>query len=400
MADVHAPILPSGRALPAPAIGGQARSHARNASRTQQARRFVIAVAATYVLGVASIVAFSAYVNPWGNFGPTGYHNMYNARLAKTDYFDRIPPDQRPQVIVLGASSVMGWSPATIDRLLGKTAFNYGVFVARMHDMLCIARHIVLDLDHRPELFIVGIETWTFKPPGDEHPIFPGVRRRLLNTPQLVRHHPDVSSVKLAWSKFIDCFSSQQLELSWKLLRDPRATRQRYVSLGENDLFASDGTRTFYRDYLRNSDLNTFVDANEGTYPVTQLLEERRKDQNYLTFDQYDFSGLWDSAVRYLEEFVNLCDEHNIRIVFVMNPVHPVFASVICQHTPHLRNLQELHDLCARIERDSSAVIGTLDATRIEYFGGKAQWFYDESHPAAPNADLILKKVADMVGRR
>ena len=356
--------------------------------------------AGTFVAGVALIVGFSVYVNPWGNFGPTGYHNMYNARLAKTVYFDQLLPNERPEVIVLGASSVMGWSPSTIDRLMGKTAFNYGVFVARMHDLLCIARHVVLDLDHRPELFIVGIETWTFKPPGDEHPIFPGVRRRLLNTPQLVRHHPDVRSVKLAWAKFTDCFSRQQLELSWKLLRDSRSTRERYPPLGETMLFATDGTRTYYGDYLRHSDRNTLADADAGRYPVTQLLTERVQDRQYLVFELCNFGGLWDHGVRYLEEFVELCTENDIEIVFVMNPVHPVFWSVLVERTPHLQNLQELHDLCARMERNSSAVIGILDATQIEYFGGKAKWFYDEGHHAKPNADLILQKVADLVHRQ
>ncbi len=349
------------------------------------------------------MVGFSVYVNPWGNFGPTGYHNMYNARLAKTAYIDGLSPDRRPEVITLGSSNTMRFRPKTIERLLGKSAFNYAVFWGAAEDFLCIARHLVDDLNHRPDLLIVGLETWTFKPPGDEHPIFPGVRRRLLNTPQLIRHHPDINGILIPWSKFVDSFSQQQLALSWRLVRGGCATRETYPPLGEHRLFDLDGTRVYYGDLYGKRDVNIFDDVEAGVYPITEHLAEAADSDRpgaFANLAHYDFDGLWESRIGYFEQFVRFCDDRGIEIIVVINPVHPVFWDVIAERTPHLKNLAQLRNLLERIGVESPAVLGVVDASRIEDFGGDADGFYDEIHFATSNADLILELVAELIRKR
>ena len=91
-----------------------------------RARRFLVAFAVTWTLSLVAMVAFSVYANPWSNFGPVGVHNRQNARWVKTQHIDALPPAERPQAYVLGSSSVMRFTGASIERELGLTAFNYG----------------------------------------------------------------------------------------------------------------------------------------------------------------------------------------------------------------------------------------------------------------------------------
>jgi hypothetical protein len=275
------------------------------------------------------------------------------------------------------------------------------VFWATAEDLLCITRHLLLDLNYRPELLIVGVETWTFKPPTDEHPAFPGVRRRLLNVPQLAVHHPDINRLLIPWSQFADCFSRQQLALSWRLLRDDRAARETYPPLAEHKLFQRDGTRVFYGDlYGKRWDTNIFTDTEAGQYPITRYLEDAAKSDRpdaFVNYANYDFDGLWAPRVRYFQQFVSLCTSQDVRMVFVINPVHPVFREVIRRRTPHLKNQKQLQGLLEKVQATSSAVLGVVDASRIESFNGDPQGFYDGIHYATGNADLILEQVVKLI---
>ena len=345
------------------------------------------------------MLMLSVYINPWGNYGKKGYFNLYNTRLTKTDYIESLSNEELPQVVVLGSSNVMRFRPATIKQYLGKSAFCYGVFWGKSEDMLCITKHLVKDLNHAPELLIIGIDTWTFKPAQDEHPIFPGVRRRLLNTPVLVEHHPDVKRIPLYWSKFIDAFSNQQIIAAIKAFRRSKGSRSPYLTLNESSLFDLDGTRVSYGD-VYGSDGQIFEAVESSEYPITERLAEIVEAGRYRElhhFNTYNFDSFYPPRVKYMELLLELCDQEGIQVVFVKNPVHPIFWDVLMEHTPQSRNLVKLEELLERFEKEYKVVLGTVDASQIENFGGDPEGFFDEIHPSSKNCDLILQQVAKLV---
>lgn len=360
------------------------------------ARGFLIAWGATLGLGLMGMAGLCLYVNPWGNYGPSGFHTLGDARKAKTDYIDGLATEALPEAIILGSSNTMRYRPEKIREALGLRAFNYAVYWGKAEDHWCILSHLVNDLGHRPGLIVMGVDTWTFAPPADEHPIFPGVRRRLLNTPQLVRHLPDVNPVKVQWARFTDLFSGQQLRLSWRLLRGGTIGRTTRPTLLQSDRMTAGGTRLYYGDILGDRG-NIFEATEAGQYPITDLLsdliEQGSADQiGYLTRN-YDFERFWPRRVQFMERLLELCREQDIKVVFAINPVHPVFYDLLAKRTPHLQNLERLRGLLRGFERDYDVVLGSFDASHIDNFSGDPDGFYDPMHPATGNCDLILDRV-------
>ena len=362
-------------------------------------RAFLATTVGTFVLGVLGLLVFSWYVNPWGDFGRTGYQELYNARLAKADYLDSLPRGQLPQALVLGSSNTMSYSPTTIKDELGLSAFNFGVFWGRSEDALCVVRHVVEDLQHRPELLIIGVDTWTFGPVEREHPVFPGMRRRLLNTPQLIRHHPDVNPVQHVWATVIDAFSRQQLEMSWKLVRRG-AVRREAPGLVESGFFAADGSRTWFGDPF-GVDGNIFPAVEGGSYPITAKLRQAVAAGDLSLIgplqEFYCFADFNQDRVTYMEELLALCQGAGIRVVFAINPLHPVLVERLARESRHQENVEQLRHLLDRFACKYCVVAGTVDASRIELIGGDPDGFFDAFHPAQRNCDLIIERIARML---
>ena len=360
-------------------------------------KRFVLIFTGTLLLGLASVALLNIYINPWQNYGRKGSISLYNARLAKTEYLKTLPRDSLPQVVFLGSSNVMRYKPSTIEKLIGKKAFNFGVYWGRMDDFLCIASFLVNDLQLKPELLIIGLDTWALKEGESDHPVFPGVRRRLLNAPDLVKYDPDISPIPLFWSKIIDLFSFQQTSISLnKFLHG--AKRVPIRALTDNSPFNPDGTRESYGDpFGKLPNIREAVD--EGDYDIEPYLEKIYNTgvvERFPTFANYAFDSFWDRRIKYLHQLVELCQRKNIKIIFVLDPVHPIFWKVITENTPHLRHLQNLLNMLADLKREYPVILGTVNASRIQYFGGTRQGFYDEIHPSTVNCDLILHKVAEV----
>ena len=362
-------------------------------------RRFLWIFAITWVCGLTICFGFSIYVNPWGNYGELGHHRLYNARLAKARLLATREKAELPQVLILGSSNVMRLRPETVRRELGMSAFNYGVFWGKAEDYLCIARYVTLDLNHHPELLLVGLDSWTLAPAKDEHPVFPGLRRRLLNTPQLIRHLPDVPPAKREWARFIDAFSRQHLATSWRMLR--RRPRHRIASLADSKSFQQDGTRTAigiaYGEWEGN-----FVDAVETRrYPITKHLRRVQVEDGpggFVHFAKYDFREFRSQRIGYLRDLVELCQEQQVEIVFFLNPVHPVFREVIEENSPFLRNQSKLRQLIDQLMAEFSTVRGLVDGLEIQDLdpGG----FYDEIHPDTANGDRLIAQIAQSLERQ
>lgn len=362
--------------------------------KNDHARRFVIAAVLTLGVLICAQLGFAVYLNPWGDYGRSGFHRLYNARRAKADWLSALPKSQLPKVVILGSSNVMRMRPATVERLMGKTAFNYGVFWGRADDFVCIARFLVEDLEHRPDLLIVGLDTWTFAPRTTPHPVFPGIRRRLLTAPRLAKHHPAVFEPGLTWGHFVDAFNPQQIEHGWAGRRGGTAARKPQAGLAQTHMFDTDGTRLFY-GALYGKKGPIFDEVEAGTYPIDELLATARKERRLRNLYQYRFRGLDDVRLGYFEAMLELADREDIDVVLVLNPVHPIFYDALAEMKLHADNLVALRGTAERMAKTHDSVVAVVDASQIERFGGDSSAFYDEVHYATKNADLILEQVAE-----
>lgn len=372
------------------------------AAGERRARRFLRATAISYAIALALFISLAVYVNPWGNFGPVGYHSLFNSRLTKLTYFDSLPVVQRPEVVVLGASPALRMKPSMITEMTGARAFNYCVFWGRTEDYLCLYRHWMHDLDYRPAVILLAIDTFAFAPPGGEHPVFPGMRRRLLNIPALVRHHPDVDWFRLQCSRVLDCFSRQHVEHCWRAFRNPDVIRTGYPSLPDAEAFDLDGTCVRYFPAYGGTAKSVFEQGESGELRITRTLQSlvaRGRYDKIEWMKSYDFDGLWDARIRYLRAFLDDCEKGGTRVVLVLNPVHPVLHEALSKRTKHTANVQAVRRLLSDLEQGHPAVSGFFDAYDLDAVRNDPDGFFDEVHYATRNADRILAGLRPMLER-
>ena len=98
----------------------------------------------TFVIGFLTIVVitsfFNIYFNPYSTFSDFQFEKkmVHSDRVSK---YNRVKEmKKKPECFVMGSSNSMRFLPETIDSLLGLSAFNFGVFHARVEDFWCISR--------------------------------------------------------------------------------------------------------------------------------------------------------------------------------------------------------------------------------------------------------------------
>jgi hypothetical protein len=293
----------------------------------------------------------------------------------------------------------MRFSPETIARLWNVTAFNYGVFWGGADDFLCISRYVLEELHRRPRLFIIGVDPWTLTTTAREHPVLPGLPRRLINTTQLARQHPDVNAVKLAWAHVVDLYSAQHIMASWDSWRDPRRPRRTMAPLLESGEFEASGMRTRYPNPERGlAGGNVFAQVESGEFPIEEALARQLADGEHgpagIFYQLYDVTTLDEKRVGYLEEAVSICEQHGVRVALLINPIHPALREALIDRPGYRRGISLVHSELERLRRLHPNVGAVLDASNLESIGGDPRGFYDGIHPATRNCDLILARLA------
>lgn len=382
----------------------ESQSAALRVSEAVAARRFVRTAVMAYVAGLSLLAALSTYANPWGNFGQMGFlePQEYNDRLVKANHLDALDVCLRPQILIFGSSSLMSMRAADITAASGRTAFNNYVSGGRADDYLCMLRHLVDDLNYRPEFLIVGIETWTFAPPTEQSSIIPGARRMLINVPQWIRHHPQGHWYRRAWARMVDLFSHDHLSASWRVLFRLHLDRSGYSPLGKG-IIAADGALIFASDDPMTLAGTRRSLADVRRAGVTSLLCEVMANQTTHRLERlryYRFDGLWTPAVQRFEEFLSLCQKSGIKVILVRTPLHPLAWDMLSTHPGHLRNMRALDEHAQRWELIYPAIKGVVDASQVEDFGGDPDDFYDEMHCGPENSKRILAQVAAFLESR
>lgn len=369
-----------------------------SATESQRARRFVLFAGLFFLVGVLGIMGFSVAINCWGNFGPVGYLDVrsYNDRLVKVAHLDALPPDERPEFLVIGSSNVRAIRSADIEHLAGMRGFNFYFTSFTAEDAICLLTHCLEDLNYRPERLLVGLETWTFWPPDHQARIVPEYRRRLYNVPALYRHHPDGGWAEVVWSKITDCFSREQLQTSWRMWRDSHITRRAWGPLHQTPFLLMDGSFDPFssnRRFLAGR-MYPLDDARE--FDITGALRETvRTDTTHKLRHRsfYDWQGLSPRRIELFEQFLALCQRERITTTLLINPIHPVMRDILHAHTPHRANMAELRSYVRQWKQRYEVIDLVFDASDLASFSGDPDTFSDGTHCGPKNSKRLWEQI-------
>lgn len=294
---------------------------------------------------------------------------------------------------------MMSLRGSDLEAATGMPAFNHNVSGGQADDHLCILRHFLFDLNYRPRLLIVGVETWTFGPPSDAGAIIPGARRVLINVPQWSRHHPQGQWYRRAWAKMVDLFSREHLAASWRVMFKLHRTRGAPEPLGSG-ILSMDGSLVYAdTDSMKLGGVSYSL-AELRRAGVSNLLRRIRDEGTSNRLERlryYLFDCLWPPRVERFEKFLRLCQETGIRVVLVHTPLHPLAWEMLEDHPEHARNVAELSGRIQEWRRKYSVIAGILDASRVEHYDGDPDDFYDEMHCGPENSRRIVARLARLL---
>lgn len=354
---------------------------------------------ATLTIGFVVLALPSLYANPWGNYGAKGMFHLYNDRLSKATYLENLNKGEIPPALIMGSSGSLCYSSKAVENVFGLKAFNFGVFWGGVEEFFTILEFLRKDLATDPELIIIGLDSWSLGENSQVHPVFPGLRRRFINTPQLFKHYRPGSFASTYWAGFVDLFSPYQFLSSLKLLKDGHQ-RETQSPLQESTLFRLDGSRARIQDKYGHIEGDILNLANNGEFPISDFLTELvEKDTGLqeIPYQHYDFKRLSQARIELLDKLLTISDGTQTKIAIVVNPLHPIFLKVLEQNTNHKNNMEKLLVSLDSLSRKHSSLVTVFDASRIDSYGGYKNHFYDSVHAAEPLCNLILRNLKSVM---
>jgi hypothetical protein len=318
---------------------------------------------------LATVALLNLIVDPFGMYGTGLFPSMVSNRyLAKLTLFRADDPP--PSALILGSSRVGMIDPDLVTEITGEKCFSWGVPIARAETFLAIIKIAIDEVGDPIDLVIVGAEPEVFHPTSEVHPMAKFV-------PEFSGYGDPLPWWSITVEKVSRLFTMEQTEASIgvisAVLHGERVGD--WIEWGPDGFPVGMDPETTPR--VIEEDFETRLKKGLATYP-----DER--------FEISSFTHLSPERMRYWEEFLQICEDNDIRIYVFMPPPHP-------------KLLDRLYDLGAErifdetseyLERTVTEAGGTFrDFTRLESFGGDPNLFSDEVHLRKPNAELMLRNL-------
>ena len=333
--------------------------------RWQSARlTWMIALCALCPLVLGSVL--NLWVNPFRLYGAEVFDPATsNGRLQKyTLLREQSPP---PTTVILGSSRVMTMDPVDVTALLPGPCFNFGVASAVAEDYYASLRLVVEDASAPVEHVILGIDHSAL------HPHVPVMYE--------ARYFPryggyidgDDGGPPLWQDRLAMLISAEQIEESLNVLR---RTVKRTLKSPKIEL-AADG--------------HAVQVAREKAIAAGEFNLERTLSKRVLHHPSYSlhigsFTEPSPWRLEYIARLLDYCDERGIQVHAYVTPLHPRQWEVL----DSLPQSRVLADTVAELSRLFAAHgVELHDFSRIESFGGSAEFFYDEQHLMPENQRRI-----------
>lgn len=324
-----------------------------------------LASTAALLLGV---LAFNAFVDPWGGLGtgifPTLVPTDKPVKAALVAHLKKAP-----QLIIFGSSRALKIDPAYLQKKLGQSGFNAAVSDGNPEDAWAFLNdiHARFPNAHPHFLWVLDVEALRGAPD-------PGV----LDTPALARFIP----AKTRWSARL--YGILPL-LSWKAVRASVKVLQAEVS--GKGIHLKDAV--FTNNGYRSLDVHDIARADGSTLAAQLRASESLYSWVYRTI----YPRLSPTEEGYVERTLAQMDAWGYAPVIVLSPIHPALRKVLAP----LGWTARYHQVLAYMASLKPKYRFTfLDMTSISSFGGSPNLFYDGLHLTLPNVhrmlDAILRK--------
>lgn len=317
--------------------------------------RSIIGVAGT----IAFLFAFNYIIDPYNitkyNLLDIKYKFARDDRTEKLNYFKILP---RFDTILIGSSRVYSINPRTASKILGGTAYNFGVGTATVEDHLGILLYLERE-KKLPKTLIIGVDFYTFNPDIPLNSYF--LANKELNFLSFSGRNPNEY-----WSKFL---SMDATRASVKTLKN------HLMAKNEKPRFDSLGWGLFYvNNTLRNM-------AEENIITLQEIQQNKT-----LLYSDYRYKHIDSKRIAYYENIRNLCKKHHIRLYIFTTPLHPLLLKELNTHTDTYNALNEFVRYFSTYENFTNFYTDTAFTSNLYNFGGA-------THTTANAGDLILEKI-------
>ena len=358
----------------------------------------------TLAVGFVLLASFIAWTNVFGSYGDIGYWKVYNDRRGKAEALLAKPSTELPELWMIGSSTSYPLLPKDVEERFGRRTYTVVNYWARMTENWSWLNFILRDLAQKPDMIILGLETWTFRPDSDGPFIYPRIRRRLINTPILFQYVDEYHPGRVILSKIFDLISYQHLQFGLEaLMTGEKRTGFRNTDQNTED-FNSDGSgpygeekpdeffapiqiNEFYRKLHRGDihlDERETAQAHERYMARTDVVIQKELDT---FFPGEDFDA---REVALFSRFVELCEAHSIPLIILLMPTHPYYHDKLLRHTEHERHLRSLRALAAKTTAGRAMKTMVFDASDLREFGGDPIAFHDMYHMKPSNGRRLL----------
>ena len=307
-----------------------------------------------------TILVINIYVDPRGVFGTGKYPVLVaTARAEKAALLESFNP--RPQVLIMGSSHTMRYSPEIVYNLLGLRTFNLSVNAGKIEDFVALLRYSIDELKIRPKMIILGMCQRTLCLLENED-----FDKRLTSNAVLMKYVPLNPLIKL-WRNIVIYGET----LNWNYLKDVKRS------------IAFSKTKSGLVKYLFHSDGFLSKEGSFNKKGTFSKMEVFRKD--------CDVTGFSEERIKYFKIFRDICKKNNITLKIVIEPYAPEYIQQVNLFDGSYTRLnQQLLDLLRTLNVDNDYEI--YDFSDIDKFGGVDE-FMGYAHPSIRNSSLILQSI-------
>lgn len=362
-------------------------------------KKFMISVIFCLLLGLSFVAIINYWKNPFGNHQAQGSFLTYNDRIAKINFLKKFSKEELPKGYIFGPSTVLPFKSFLLEEKTGIKFFNFGSFWERVEGFWSKIKFLQEDLGARPEFIFLGIETWCFADSGDGPYLFENIRRRYLNTPDLIKHYPNYSKLDHILSKSVELISLQQFKTSvklWKMKRNeilPLEKSLTYSLDGSNKSYTGSASAAFIPEelnlkYEEFSKSKLFLNKNEIAEVYKKEIIKRRHLRSYFPSNQIS-----SEKVKLMKDLMRYCDKNKIKLVIVLLPTHPVMYDLLSQYHQHQVFIREIINEINSVAKSLKYVDEVFDYSHIYKFNGNVRSFHDRVHIGPVNAKIIVDKI-------
>lgn len=323
--------------------------------------RFIIGFIISSTVILIVILTASVYLDPRGLFGTGKFRPLViNARPDKINLLKQFPV--KPEILILGASTIFKFNPVLIQQLTGQVTFNFGIDNGKAEDWLALTRYALEDLGIKPKLLIIGIDYNAF-----DH----------------FRMQPQVVLMKTLRSK-LDISQKQYWSIILETLRN-NLTIQYIGDMGRMIYYIFHGYPRETQRFLSNG------------YSPEQIIDREHTQESVEAvinslLTRIGGSDLSPERKQYFEKLLQLAIDNQIQINVALLPLHPELSSRFSQ-TPELDKLYK--NTNAYLEKMSKKYnfnyYDLVDLKSIH--GDPTDFFSDGFHMGDSNSNNTVKTI-------